>query len=118
MVTQSIFLHMLIPSESNSFSHQMHFSECSAIAMAAASILYRSDIPCLQQNISKSDVLVCVSSVAFVHLPSSHTYHISSFWKTYSSLLIIVFMDHFFVIDPTEAAMEESMDTIFYLRGS
>jgi hypothetical protein len=87
--------------------------------MAAAFMLYnRSGIPCLQQDISKSDVPVCVLSVAFPRLPSSRTYHISYFWKTYSSLLKIVFMRSFFLVDPAEVVMEESMDTIFYLRGS
>jgi hypothetical protein len=121
MVTQSVFLQCAdTKRESNSFSHQLHFSGCSAIAMNSRSFNIITDL--IYHACNKVSVrvmfLFVFPQLPFVQLPSSSTYHITSFWKTYSSLLIILFIDHFFVIDPTEAVMEESMDTIFYLRGS
>jgi hypothetical protein len=50
------------------------------------------------------------------HRPALITSHLSG--RRNTALLKIVFMVSFFLVDPAEVVMEESMDTILYLRGS
>jgi hypothetical protein len=62
--------------------------------------------------------LIVFSQLPFpdYHRPALITSHISG--RRNTGLLKIVFMGSFFLVHPAEVMMEESMDTIFYLRGS